>query len=137
MLTSFPDGEPLFAAIMAGAAGYVLKNNRPDELISAVRTVADGHSLIDPVLTSRLFDQIRFSATPDPRLTGLSEQERRILDLIAEGKTNREIAEEMFLANKTVKNYVSKLLRKLGMHHRTEAAVFMVRSARPSQSGGG
>jgi DNA-binding NarL/FixJ family response regulator len=137
MLTSFSDDEALFAAIMAGAAAYVLKDVRSNELVSAVRSVADGQSLIDPALTQSLFDQVRSGASPDPRMSILSDQELRILDLIVEGKTNREIAAAVFLADKTVKNYVSKLLRKLGMHHRTEAAVFRVRTGRGTPSGHG
>ncbi len=136
MLTSFPDDDVLLEAVMAGAAGYVLKNTRASDLVNAVRLVARGQSLIDPVLTKSLFDRIRAGTDADPRLAGLSDQERRILDLIAEGKTNREISEVLFLAEKTVKNYVSKLLKKLEMHRRTEAAVFVVRTMQASRSGG-
>jgi two-component system, NarL family, response regulator DevR len=128
MLTSFADDEALFAAIMAGAAGYVLKEIRTNDLVNAVRRVARGESLIDPALTKRVLERLRAGPTEDPRLASLSDQERRILDLIADGKTNRQIAGEMFLAEKTVKNYVSNVLAKLGMQRRTEAAVFAVRS---------
>jgi DNA-binding NarL/FixJ family response regulator len=128
MLTSFADDEALFAAIMAGAAGYVLKEIRTNDLVNAVRRVARGESLIDPALTKRVLERLRAGPSEDPRLASLSDQERRILDLIADGKTNRQIAGEMFLAEKTVKNYVSNLLAKLGMQRRTEAAVFAVRS---------
>lgn len=136
MLTSFPDDDALLDAVMAGASGYVLKDIRAKDLLRAVRLVAGGQSLIDPVLTTRLFDRIRAGADADPRLRGLTSQERRILDLIAEGKTNREIAEVLFLAEKTVKNYVSKLLKKLEMHRRTEAAVFVVRTEQFDRSAG-
>jgi two-component system, NarL family, response regulator DevR len=128
MLTSFADDEALFAAIMAGAAGYVLKEIRANDLVSAVRRVAQGESLLDPALTKRVLERLRAGPTEDPRLASLSDQERRILELIADGMTNRQIAAEMFLAEKTVKNYVSNMLAKLGMQRRTEAAVFAVRS---------
>ena len=128
MLTSFADDEALFAAIMAGAAGYVLKEIRANDLVSAVRRVAQGESLLDPALTKRVLERLRAGPTEDPRLASLSDQERRILELIADGMTNRQIAAEMFLAEKTVKNYVSNMLAKLGMQRRTEAAVFAVRA---------
>jgi len=124
MLTSFSDDEALFDAIMAGAAGYILKDVRGTDLVSAIRSVAAGHSLLDPSVTGRVLERLRRGDQEDPRLASLSEQERRILELIAEGLTNRQIAERMHLAEKTVKNYVSNLLAKLGMHRRTEAAVF-------------
>jgi two-component system response regulator DevR len=129
MLTSFADDEALLAAIMAGAAGYVLKEIRTNDLVASVRRVAAGESLLDPTITKRVMDRIRSGPVIDPRLASLSDQERKILDLIALGKTNRQIADDMFLAEKTVKNYVSNLLAKLGMSRRTEAAVFAVRSA--------
>ncbi len=125
MLTSFPDDDALFDAIMAGASGYVLKQIRGTDLVSAVRTVAAGQSLLDPRTTARVMERLRTAAEqpPDP-LKGLSEQERRILELIGEGLTNRQIAQRMYLAEKTVKNYVSSLLSKLGMQRRVQAAVF-------------
>jgi len=122
MLTSYADDEALFASIMAGAAGYVLKQIRGSDLVTAIRRVAAGESLLDPVVTARVLDRIR-APVSDP-LAGLTPQERRILDLITEGMTNRQIGEEMFLAEKTVKNYVSHLLAKLGMERRTEAAAY-------------
>ena len=127
MLTSFDDDEALFDAIMAGASGYVLKEVRGAALIDSVRRVAAGHSLLDARLTARVFDRLRNPTPEDERLAALSEQERRILGLLANGLTNRQIAEQMFLAEKTIKNYVSNLLMKLGMHRRTEAAVFAAR----------
>ena len=126
MLTSFADDEALFAAIMAGASGYVLKQVRGSDLIDAIRRVGRGDSLIDPALTGRLLERLR-SKPEEDELAGLSDQERKILDLIAEGYTNRQIAESIFLAEKTVKNYVSNLLAKLGMSRRTEAAAYAAR----------
>jgi two-component system, NarL family, response regulator DevR len=130
MLTSFADDEALFASIMAGASGYVLKQIRGSDLVSAIRRVAGGESLLDPLVTARVLERLRHPRPeePDP-LASLSAQERRILDLIAEGKTNRQIGEAMFLAEKTVKNYVSHLLAKLGMQRRTEAAAYAARLA--------
>ena len=128
MLTSFADDEALFNAIMAGAAGYVLKQVRSADLVGSVRKVAAGQSLLDPELTRRVMERLRAAAEPkDEGVEHLSSQERRILDLIAEGLTNRQIADTLYLSEKTVKNYVSNLLAKLGMHRRTEAAVFAVR----------
>ena len=124
ILTSFDEDAALFAAIMAGASGYVLKDIRGTDLVDAVRRVAAGQSLLDPAVTARVLERLRNGPEQDPRLKGLTDQERRILDHIAEGKTNRQIGEEMFLAEKTVKNYVSSLLAKLGMQRRTQAAVF-------------
>ena len=128
MLTSFADDEALFDAIMAGAAGYVLKQVRGADILGAVRTVAAGGSLLDPRTTARVMERLRHppAAANDP-LAGLSEQERRVLDLIGEGLTNRQIGERMFLAEKTVKNYVSNVLAKLGMERRTQAAAFVAR----------
>jgi DNA-binding NarL/FixJ family response regulator len=127
MLTSFPDDEALFDAIMAGAAGYVLKQIRGTDLIGAIRTVASGQSLLDPEAASRVMRRMRDqAATPDP-LAGLTEQERRILALIGEGLTNRQIGDRLFLAEKTVKNYVSALFAKLGMQRRTQAAAYAAR----------
>ncbi|MEY4131256.1 MAG: hypothetical protein RLZZ31_1380 [Actinomycetota bacterium] len=127
MLTSYADDEALFDSIMAGASGYVLKQVRGTELIDAIRKVAAGQSLLDPGVTARVLERIRSGNEPDERLEGLTEQERRILDLLAEGLTNREIADRMYLAEKTVKNYVSNLLAKMGMQRRTEAAVYAAR----------
>jgi len=124
ILTSYTDDEALFDAIMAGAAGYLLKQIKGPDLIDAVQRVAAGQSLLDPAVTARVLERLRAPAEEDPRIAKLSEQERRILDLVAEGLTNRQIAEQMFLAEKTVKNYVSNMLQKLGMERRTEAAVF-------------
>ncbi|QHY96900.1 Transcriptional regulatory protein DevR (DosR) [Streptomyces sp. S4.7] len=129
MLTSFSDDEALFDAIMAGASGYVLKAIRGDELLTAVRDVAAGRSLLDPVATARVLQRLREGNTPkgDDRLAGLTEQERRILDLIGEGMTNRAIGERLNLAEKTIKNYVSSLLSKLGMERRSQAAAYVAR----------
>jgi len=134
MLTSFSDDEALFDAIMAGAAGYVLKQIRGTDLVDAVRRVGTGQSLLDPALTARVLERLR-GHTDDEGLERLTDQERRILDLLAEGLSNREIGDRMYLAEKTVKNYVSNLLSKMGMHRRTEAAVYAARLAerrRPS-----
>jgi len=127
MLTSYGDDDALFEAIMAGASGYVLKQIRGNELVSAVRRVAAGASLLDPAVTGRVLQRLRSPEPADERLAALTTQERRILDLIALGYTNRQIANEILLAEKTVKNYVSNLLTKLGMERRTEAAVFAAR----------
>jgi DNA-binding NarL/FixJ family response regulator len=129
MLTSFSDDEALFSAIMAGAAGYVLKQIRGTDLIEAIRKVAAGESLLDPAVTKRVLERLRSEPKEDEGLAQLSDQERRILDLIAEGYTNRQISESIFLAEKTVKNYVSSLLGKLGMERRTEAAAYAARLA--------
>jgi len=129
MLTSFDDDEALFEAILAGASGYVLKQVKGSDILEAVRAVGAGRSLLDPSLTSKVMERLRRGAAEDPRLAGLSGQEQRILEFLAEGKTNRQIAEEMFLAEKTVKNYVSNLLSKMGMSRRTEAAVYAARRA--------
>jgi DNA-binding NarL/FixJ family response regulator len=131
ILTSYDDDEALVAAIMAGAAGYVLMQIRGIELLAAVHKVAAGQSLIDPQVTQRVVHRIREQPQDDPALAQLTDQERRILLLIAEGLTNRQIAERMFLAEKTVKNYVSSLLAKLGMERRTQAAVFASRLMAP------
>ena len=133
MLTSFADDDALFDAIMAGAAGYVLKQIRGGELVGAVRTVASGQSLLDPRTTARVLDRMRASAARKDPLVGLSDQERTVLDLIGAGLTNREIGERMFLAEKTVKNYVSHLLAKLGMQRRTQAAILATELRRTSQ----
>lgn len=127
MLTSYADDDALFNAIMAGAAGYVLKQVRGSDLIDSIRRVAAGQSLLDPALTAKVLERIRKGPEEDSRLSGLTPQERRILELLAEGMTNRQIGEKLYLAEKTVKNYVSTLLVKLGMHRRTEAAAFAAR----------
>jgi DNA-binding NarL/FixJ family response regulator len=122
MLTGYADDEALLASILAGAAGYVLKQIRGSDLVESIRRVAAGQSLLDPAATARVLDRLR--APPDDPLALLSPQERRILELITEGMTNRQIGEVMFLAEKTVKNYVSHLLAKLGMQRRSEAAAY-------------
>jgi two-component system response regulator DevR len=127
ILTSYEDDEALFAAIMAGAAGYVLKQIRGTDLVDAVRRVAAGQSLLDPAVTQRVLERIRSGVEQPRELRSLTEQERRILEYVAEGLTNREIAGRMFLAEKTVKNYVSSLLAKLGLERRTQAAVLATR----------
>jgi DNA-binding NarL/FixJ family response regulator len=129
ILTSFADDEALFDSIMAGAAGYLLKQIKGTDLVDAIRRVATGQSLLDPNVTARVLERLRKGPEEDERLARLTEQERKILDLIAEGLTNRQIGERMFLAEKTVKNYVSNLLSKLGMERRTEAAVFAAKLA--------
>ncbi len=131
ILTSYDDDEALFAAIMAGAAGYVLKEVRGTDLVDAIRRVAAGQSLLDPAVTAQVLDRLRRGPKEDPRLSALTAQERRILELIADGLSNRQIAETMFLAEKTVKNYVSSLLAKLGMERRTQAAVFVTKQHHP------
>ncbi|WP_432073342.1 response regulator [Streptomyces wuyuanensis] len=129
MLTSYADDEALFDAIMAGASGYALKAIRGSELLTAVRDVAAGKSLLDPVATARVLERLRDGNAPktDDRLASLTEQERRILDLIGEGLTNRAIGERLHLAEKTIKNYVSSLLSKLGMERRSQAAAYVAR----------
>jgi DNA-binding NarL/FixJ family response regulator len=127
MLTSFGDDEALFDAIMAGAAGYVLKQIRGTDLVGAVRTVASGESMLDPEAASRVMRRMRDQARRADPLAELTPQERRILELIGEGLTNRQIGERMYLAEKTVKNYVSALFAKLGMERRTQAAAYAAR----------
>jgi two-component system response regulator DevR len=124
ILTSYDDDDAIFAAVMAGAAGYLLKEIRGTSLVDAVRQVAAGKSLLDPSVTGRLLSRLRDGAPQDARLASLTDREREILGLIADGLTNRQIGERLFLAEKTVKNYVSGLLAKLGMQRRTQAAVF-------------
>jgi DNA-binding NarL/FixJ family response regulator len=131
ILTSYDDDEALFAAIMAGAAGYVLKEIRSSDLVTAVRHVAAGKSLIDPAMTATVLERIRSGpGTPD-ELASLTDRERILLGHIAEGLTNRQIAEQMFLAEKTVKNYVSSILAKLGLERRTQAAVLASKLLKP------
>jgi DNA-binding NarL/FixJ family response regulator len=127
MLTSFADEEALMAAILAGASGYVLKRVKSNELVTDIRKVGAGESLLDADMTERLFERLRSGPQEDPLLSRLSRQERTIVDHIAAGLTNRQIAEEMFLAEKTVKNYVSNLLSKMGMSRRSEAAAYVAR----------
>lgn len=126
MLTSYGDDHALFGAIMAGAEGYVLKQTAGSDLVRAVRTVASGGSMLDAGMAQRVIGKLREQPAADP-LSALSDQEKRVLELIEEGLTNRQIAERMFLAEKTVKNYVSSLLTKLGMQRRTQAAAFAAR----------
>jgi DNA-binding NarL/FixJ family response regulator len=128
MLTSFGDDQAIFDAIMAGAAGYVLKQIRGTDLVGAVRTVASGESMLDPEAASRVMKHMRDQAARSDPLAGLTGQERRILELIGEGLTNRQIGERMFLAEKTVKNYVSALFAKMGMERRTQAAAYAARA---------
>jgi DNA-binding NarL/FixJ family response regulator len=123
ILTSYDDDEALFSAIMAGASGYVLKEIKSSDLLTAIRHVATGESLIDPALTRRVLERVRNPTTTAPELAQLTEQELTLLEYIAEGLTNKEIGERMFLAEKTVKNYVSTVLAKLGVERRTQAAV--------------
>jgi two-component system, NarL family, response regulator DevR len=127
ILTSFSDDDALVQAIMAGAAGYLLKQIRGNDLVDAVRRVAAGQSLLDPAVTARAVERLRAGPEIDPALARLTPQQQKILDLIAEGLTNRQIAERMHLAEKTVKNYVSSLLAALGMERRTQAAVYAAR----------
>jgi DNA-binding NarL/FixJ family response regulator len=132
MLTSFDDEDALFEAVMAGAAGYVLKQIHGSDLVGAVRTVATGQSLLDPRSTARMLQRLRDRQDKQDPLKSLTEQERHIFDLIGEGLTNRQIGERLFLAEKTVKNYVSSLLAKLGLSSRTQAAIFSVKHAPPN-----
>ncbi|WP_061290306.1 response regulator transcription factor [Herbidospora cretacea] len=127
MLTSYADDDALFEAVMAGAAGYVLKQIHGSDLVGAVRTVAAGQSLLDPQTTAAMLNRLRDQAGRSDPLAMLSDQERTILELIGEGLTNRQIGERMFLAEKTVKNYVSNLLAKLNMQRRTQAAALAAR----------
>ena len=135
MLTSYSDDEALFQAILAGAAGYLLKQILGQDLVAAVRTVAAGGSLLDPAATTAVLARMRRATEPAGPLAGLSEQERTVLDLIGEGLTNRQIGARMFLAEKTVKNYVSHLLAKLGMERRTQAAILSTELKAPAQGG--
>ncbi len=135
ILTSYDDDEALFAAIMAGAAGYLLKEIRSADLLGAVRQVAAGKSLIDPSLTARVLDRLRNPSVTAPELSSLTERELALLALIAEGLTNRQIGARMHLAEKTVKNYVSSILAKLGLQRRTQAAVLASRLLGPETSG--
>jgi len=135
MLTSYAHEDAVLASIMAGASGYLLKETRSQALIDAVQRVARGESLLDPAVTQKVLERLRAGkADKDSELSLLSEQERKILDLIAEGKTNKEIAQEVFLSDKTVKNYVSSILSKLGLRRRSEAAAFIARRRPPNQT---
>jgi len=124
ILTSYDDDDALFAAIMAGAAGYVLKQVRGNDFVDMVRRVAAGQSTLDPAVTAQVLERVRSGPPKDKELEALTAQEQKILELIGEGMTNRQIAERMFLAEKTVKNYVSSMLAKLGLTSRTQAAIF-------------
>ena len=129
MLTSFADDEALFASIMAGAAGYVLKQVRSNDLVRSIRAVAEGQSLLDPAVTGAVLERLRKGKQlmMDPKLARLSPQEERILSLVADGKTNKEIGKDLKLAEKTVKNYVSAILSKLEVSRRAEAAAYLAR----------
>lgn len=127
ILTSYDDDEALFAAVMAGASGYLLKQIGGSGLVDGIRQVAAGRSLLDPAVTAKLLERLRHPVEPDPVVASLTSRERDILELIADGCTNRQIGEQLFLAEKTVKNYVSALLAKLNMQRRTQAAVFGAR----------
>ena len=127
MLTSYHDDEALFEAVMAGAAGFLLKEIRGSDIVGAIRTVAAGGSLLDPQATQRVLDRIRYGDDDDQKLAVLTERERTIFDLIGEGMTNRQIADQVHLAEKTVKNYVSNILMKMGMQRRTQAAAYAAR----------
>jgi DNA-binding NarL/FixJ family response regulator len=132
ILTSYDDDEALYAAVMAGASGYLLKQIGGNSLIDGIRQVAAGRSLLDPAVTQKLLDRLRHPVEPDPVAGSLTAREREILDLIADGCTNRQIGERLFIAEKTVKNYVSGLLIKLGMQRRTQAAVYGASLRRPT-----
>jgi DNA-binding NarL/FixJ family response regulator len=134
ILTSYADEEAVFASIMAGAIGYLLKQTSTNTLIEAIERAMRGESLLDPAVTQRVLERVRTGKKDDDELSLLSEQERKILDLIAEGMTNIEIAKEIFLSDKTVKNYVSSILSKLNLRRRSEAAAFIARKHPPEQS---
>lgn len=131
MLTAYDDDEATYAAVLAGASGYVIKDIRGSGLVDSVRAVAAGRSLLDPALNRRVVKRINDSHEADPRLESLTMRERQVLPLIAEGLTNREIGERLGLAEKTVKNYISGLLSKLGLQRRTQAAVLHLESQQP------
>jgi len=134
MLTAYNDDQALMGAIMAGAAGYVMKQTSGAELVGAVRTVAAGQSTLDAHAAQRVMQRLRDRAADVDPVSALSAQEKRVLELIGEGLTNRQIAEQMFLSEKTAKNYVSSLLSKLGMHRRSQAAALAARLAGPAES---
>ena len=127
MLTSYADDEALFASILAGASGYLLKDAKSQTVLEAIRAVAAGRSLLDPTVTGKVLERVRKGTNEDPGLASLTEQERKVLEHVAEGKTNREIGQIMFLSEKTVKNYVSRILDKLGLARRAEAAAYMAK----------
>ena len=139
MLTSYPDEDAVLSAIIAGASGYLLKQVRARDLVSALETVGRGESLLDPAVTGRVLERIRRIATADQpdELAQLTSQEQKILLLVAEGKTNKEIAADVFLSDKTVKNYVSSILAKLNLERRAQAAAFMARVRSPGDGTGG
>jgi two-component system response regulator DevR len=132
ILTSYDDNDAIFASVMAGASGYLLKEIRGSSLVEAIQQVAAGRSLLDPAVTERLLARLRDGEPTDQRLASLTPRDREILGLIADGLTNRQIGERLFLAEKTVKNYVSALLAKLGMERRTQAAVFGAEVRKPT-----
>jgi len=127
MLTSYADDDALFASIIAGASGYLLKDARSQTVLDAVGAVAQGHSLLDPTVTGKVLERVRKGPDEDPGLASLTDQERKVLGHVAEGKTNREIGVILFLSEKTVKNYVSRILDKLGLARRAQAAAFMAK----------
>jgi DNA-binding NarL/FixJ family response regulator len=127
MLTSYADDEALFASIIAGASGYLLKQTRGQAVVDAITTVASGRSLLDPNVTGKVLERIRESRAEDPAIASLTDQERKVLEGLAEGHTNREIGDKLFLSEKTVKNYVSRILDKLGLSRRAEAAAYVAK----------
>jgi len=128
MLTSYADDEALFASIVAGASGYLLKQTRGQAVVDAINAVAQGRSLLDPEVTGKVLERVRRGREQeDPQIASLTEQERKVLEQLAEGKTNREIGATLFLSEKTVKNYVSRILDKLGLARRAEAAAYMAK----------
>jgi DNA-binding NarL/FixJ family response regulator len=127
MLTSYADDDALFASIIAGASGYLLKQTRGQAVVDAILAVASGRSLLDPDVTEKVLERVRSSRGDDPAIASLTDQERKVLAGLAEGKTNREIGETLFLSEKTVKNYVSRILDKLGLSRRAEAAAYMAK----------
>jgi two-component system response regulator DevR len=127
MLTSYADDDALFASIIAGASGYLLKQTRGQAVVDAITTVASGRSLLDPDVTGKVLERIRESRAEDPAIAALTDQERKVLGGLAEGHTNRDIGEKLFLSEKTVKNYVSRILDKLGLSRRAEAAAYMAK----------
>jgi DNA-binding NarL/FixJ family response regulator len=127
MLTSYADDEALFASIIAGASGYLLKQTRGQAVTDAITTVAAGRSLLDPDVTGKVLERVRRSRNEDPALASLTDQERKVMEGLAEGHSNREIGEKLFLSEKTVKNYVSRILDKLGLSRRAEAAAYMAK----------
>lgn len=133
MLTSYADDEALFASILAGASGYLLKQTRGQAVVDAITTVAGGKSLLDPEITGKVLERLRETRAEDPALASLTDQERKVVIGLAEGKTNRAIGEELFLSEKTVKNYVSRILDKLGLARRAEAAAYMAKHKPRSQ----